>query len=394
MSIVFNTTTRRWVAMVALGLPLILLVSLTTGCDRRRQAVDKLAKDSKQLNDFDNSLTFNSVKFEDFDKKGRLWWRVNAKQARYSKDQKIARITEPHGEFFQDGKSILKASAENGEVRKDGETIFLRGKIVATDTRDGLVLHGDELEWQPKADLVIVRNNVSGTHAQFNVTAKEAHLLTREKQLNLKGQVVADVNDPRLQFRSEQVTWQIQRQLLISDRPLQLDRYTKQTITDRATANQGIVDLKSKVAVLKQDAQIALADPPAQATSNSLIWNLPTKTIVSDLPLTIFNRSQGVTLTGNQGQLNLTYKMFYLNGNVRGVGERNQSQVSADHLIWNMTTQHFIAEGSVNYQQVNPLFNLTGPRASGTMKDGNILVSGGRVETQFIPDQISKVPGN
>ncbi|SRR5579883_1911149 len=375
----------RSLGSTVLKLTLIGLLLTIGACGQRSRTASKIAQDTQQAEDFDNSLTFNAVTLEEFDNKGQLWWKVKATQASYSKDKKVARLQQPQGEFFQDGKSILQVKGQSGEVQQNGQTVYLRGKISATDTRDGLVMQGDELEWQPKNDLVIVRNNLTGTHRQLKISAKEGRFYSRKQQLELLGQVNAQATNPDLQFRSEHVIWQIDKKTLTSDRPLQIDRLAKNAVTDRATANQGVADLNTRTVTLKQNAQITLADPPAQLASNALVWNLNEQTIVSDQLLTINNPAQQVTLSGNQGRMDLKNKMLYLTGDVRGVGTKNQSQLNSDRLNWNIVTQRFEADGNVKYQQGQPPMNLAGPRATGTLRDQNILVSGGRVVTEFVP---------
>ena len=368
-------------------LPLLLLLVLctTAACGNRNHTAEKIAQDSKQAEDFDNSLTFNAVTLEEFDNKGQLWWKVKATQASYSKDKKVARLQQPNGEFFQDGKVVLQVKGQQGEVQQNGQTIFLRGKITATDTRDGLVMQGDELEWQPRKDLVIVRNNLTGTHRQLKLAAKEGRLYTRTQRLELQGQVQAQATNPDLKFQSEHLIWQIPQQTLVSDRPVQIERFNKAVLTDRATANQGVADLKAKTITLKQNARLTLVEPPVQLASNDLVWDLQSQRVTSAQLLTIDNRQQQVTLSGNEGRIDLQSKMLYLAGDVRGTGQKNQSQLNADRLNWNITTQKFEADGNVRYQQGQPPLNLAGPRATGTLQDQNILVSGGRVVTEFVP---------
>jgi lipopolysaccharide export system protein LptA len=95
------------------------------------------------------------------------------------------------GDLFQDGKVVLQVSADSGEIEEDGQKVFLKGQITATDTRNGAVLRGDELEWRPKEDLLVVRNNLKGNHPQLQATAKEGRYFTRKQQVELLGQVAA-----------------------------------------------------------------------------------------------------------------------------------------------------------------------------------------------------------
>jgi LPS export ABC transporter protein LptC len=389
MLTLFDFGSRRLIGSTALRVALVALLLVTSACGGSNRAVEKIAKDSQQIQDFDNSLTFNDLTLEGFDKQGKRRWKVKSKQASYSKDKKIARIQQPAGELYQDGKAIVLVSAQSGEVKQDGQNIFLRGQIKAKDLRNGLIMQGNELEWQPKNDLMVIRNNATGIYKETKVSAKGGEYFTRTKRLELKDQVVAESKKPDVQFRSDHVVWLVDKKQLISDRPLQIDRtLAGKPVPDRATSNQGTLDLNTKTATLKQNSQITLSDPPFQVSSNSLVWNVDAKTIVSDQPVTLVNQKQRVTLTADRGQVNTQTKMAYLNGNVRGIGTRNQSQLVSDSLTYNLGTQQFLAEGGVNYQQANPPFNLVGPRATGTVQDQRVVVSGGRVMTEFIPDTV------
>ncbi len=383
-------SSQRW---ARLALPL-LIGGLTFGaiaCGGQNQAEKQLANEAKNFEkeSFDTDLTFAFVTLEEFDKKGRLWWRVKAKEATYSKDKKNAQIKDPKGEFFQDGKAILRVSAQKGEVQQDGQRIFLRGNIIATDLRDGLVIKGSELEWRPQEDLILVRNNVTGTRQNMTAIAKSGKYLTRARRLDLEGSVVATSKDPAFQVTTDRLAWLVEKQKLVGDRPLQMQRYAGNTVTDRANASSGEMDIKAETLTLKQSAQLNLADPPIRVSGNQIIWKIKDGKISSDQPITFFNSQDNVTLTGNQGDLNLTTKDLNLIGNVSGGGGSRQSSLKSDRLKWNITTQAFEAEGNVVYRQAKPPISLSGPKASGTLKDQQVVVSGGssggRVVTQFVP---------
>lgn len=374
------------VAKSALLSLLVVSLLLSVGaCARRSRTAEQFAQESAKVKEFDGSLAFNDVTLEQADEKGRLWWRVKAKQATYSNNQKLAQIETPKGELFQDGKAVFKISAKKGEVQQDGKKILLKEQIVAIDTRDGMILRGNELEWRPEEDLLIVRNNLTGTHKQVQMSANEARTLTRKRQVELIGQVVAITKDPALQMRTEHLVWFAPEQKLVSDRPTQIDRYVGKTITDRATANEAGADLKTKIVAFKKNAQLTLVDPPLQVASNSMLWDTKNQNVTTDQPVSVLHRLQRVTLAANRGRMDLQQKIVYLAGNVQGVGQRNQSQLTSDNLNWYIPTESFIASGNVVYRQSNPTFNLTGPQASGKLRDQTVVVSGGRVVTQIIP---------
>lgn len=367
--------------------PLVVLVALLCGlvaCGDQSRIVKKVAQDTSPVQNFEIDLTFNDVILEQANEQGRIVWKVNAKQATYSKDKKVAQVQSPTGELFQDGKPVYQISAQQGEIHQDGKKLFLRGQIVATEKRNGVVLRGNELEWRPSEDLLIVRNQLSGTHRQVQAVAQEARAFSRDARIELQGRVVANTTDPALQLRTEHLIWQIREQKLIGDRPVQIDRYKGKKITDRARANYAEVNLKTKNATLKQNATLALLEPPLQVASNSMSWNLNTETVTADQPVRIVHRLPQVTLTAKEGRMDLQKKIVYLTGDVYSVGQRRQS-LKAKALTWYLPSQLVEAEGDVIYRQVEPPVSFTGQKAVGKLQDQNIVVSGGRVVTEIIP---------
>jgi len=369
-----------------LAAPLVGVMLLFTlfSCGDQNSTVEQRAQDTSAVQDIERNLTFNDVTLEQADAQGRPIWIVKAKQATYSKDRRVAQVENPIGNLFQDGKSVYQITAKEGEIEQDGEQLFLKGQIVATDPRNNLVLRGNELEWRPKEDLLIVRNQLTGSHPQVQAVAQEARVFSRTGRIELQGKVEATTSDPTLQMRTERLIWQIREQKLIGDRPLQIDRYKDKKITDRATANQGEVDLKTKIATMKQNAQLALLAPPMQVTSNSMIWNMNTEMVTTDQPVRLVNRQRQITVTANQGRMDTQKEVAYLNGDVNGIGQRGQSLKSKE-LTWYLPTQLMEANGDVFYRQVDPPVSFKGQKAVGNLQEQNIVVSGGRVLTEIIP---------
>ncbi|WP_193883865.1 LPS export ABC transporter periplasmic protein LptC [Oculatella sp. LEGE 06141] len=357
------------------------------GCRSGSRGAERLAEDSSAAQDLNSNLTFNNITLEQADEQGKRLWQVEAEQATYSSDQKIAQVTNPDGELYQDGELAFRVKAQRGEVRQDGERILLKGQIVATDVKSGAILRGDELVWTPEDNVLVVRNNLRGTHPQFRATAREARVYNRERYMELEGQVVATTQDPNLRLNAEKMVWRIDDEKVNSDRPIQVERLNGQQVTDRANGNQADVDLETKIVQLRQNAQLVTVDPPLQVNSNLLVWNLANETVTSEQPVTIVQRQQQVTATADRGRMDLERRIAYLTANVRAVAQRNRSQLSADSLTWNVSTEQVNAEGNVVYQQADPPLTSRGPRAVGRLQNQTIVVSGGRVVTEIIPDQ-------
>jgi len=115
---------------------------------------------------------------EQADEQGRS---VCAEEATYSKDKKVAQVQKPTGELFQDGKPVYQIIAQ--EIQQDKQ-LFLKGQIVATDPRNGLCCVA--MSWSgDQSDLLIVRNQVTGTHPQVQAVAQEAR--GRADESNCRG---------------------------------------------------------------------------------------------------------------------------------------------------------------------------------------------------------------
>lgn len=352
---------------------------------------NKLAEDIKTAQKSNSTLTLNQVTLEQANEKGEMFWKVKSKNAVYSKDQKIVNVQNPVGKLFQDGKEIYDIQGETGQVFQEGNQVFLKGKIVAKDLKNGVVLRGNELEWRPKEDILVVRNNLTGDNKQVAASAKEARVFTRARRMELFGSVVANIKDPIVQLRTEHLVWFLDLQKVNSDKPTQIDRYKDKTVTDSGFADQIDVDLKTKIATLTKNAQLMPTDPPLQIESSLMSWNFPAQNVVSPGPVKVFHRVEKVTMTGDTGRGDLDKKVFYLTGNVVGIGEKRQAQLNTDRVTWYLTNQTFDAEGNVVYRQLNPVFNLTGPRAAGQLKDQTVVVKGdgggGQVVTEIVPDE-------
>lgn len=371
--------------MLALGVAILIL---TASCRSGNRAADKLAQDSSAAQQIDTNLTFNNITIEQPDEKGQTLWKVKAKQAIYTPDKAIAKVKIPYGQLYQDGKPIYKVQANEGEVRKDGDRIFLRGDVVATDIRSGAVLRGEEMEWRPKRDMLVIRKNLRGTHPQLKMSADQATVFNRQRRVELVGHVVAIATDPALQMQGEMLVWKMEKKTITSALPIQIQRLKGKQVTDNATSDKADVDLATKIVHLKQNARLILSDPAVRVTGSSLIWSLGDQILTADQPVTVFHQEQQVTLTADRGKMELTPKIAYLTGNVHANGQKNQSRLTSDTLRWDISTQNIVAEGNVIYDQTNPTVNLKGPRAVGKLQNQTIVVSGGRVVTEFIPQPV------
>ncbi|MFM2064836.1 MAG: hypothetical protein RLZZ507_4507 [Cyanobacteriota bacterium] len=368
-----------------LPLTLLLLIGLFS-CGN--PSPPKPEQDASANQNTDSKLTFFGVALEQFDEEGRPIWKVKAQQAKYTKETEIGEAQKPEGELYQDGKVVYTIKAETADIKQDGKQLLLKGKILATDPLNGVVLQGNELEWRPQEDLLIVRNQFNGNHKQLKATAQEARVKTREQRVEFLGKVVATSADPQLQMRTERLIWQVKEEKLIGDRPIEIDRFQDNKITGRGKGNAAEVNLKTKIATLQPQAQLDLLEPPMQITSNSMTWNINQEIVKANSPVRVFHQAENVTVTGNKAEMKIPQKTVYLTGNVNAVGQRGQS-LKSNQLTWYLEKKLLEAQGNIVYRQVEPPLNFQGATAVGNLETENIVVKGGgsgnRVVTEIIP---------
>ncbi|MBE9204960.1 LPS export ABC transporter periplasmic protein LptC [Nostoc sp. LEGE 06077] len=376
-------------------LPLTLLLMISLGACGGKSPTSSNQNNQHSAADSESNLTFFDVTLEQADEVGRPLWKVRAKQAVYTKEKQIGQAENPYGELYQDGKVIYQIKADQADIQQDGKRLFLKGKILATDPNNGVVLQGNEMEWLPKEDLLIVRNQINGKHKQLQAVAQEARVKTRAQVVDFFGKVVANSTDPQLRMRTEHLIWQIKQEQLIGDRPLQFERYKNNQITDRGRGNSAEVNLKTKIVTIKQNAQADLLDPPVQILSNSMIWDMNRENVRTNSAVRVFHRAEKLTVTGNQAEMKIPQKTVYLVGNVNAVGQRRQS-LKSQNLTWYLDKKLLEAQGNVVYKQVSPALTFNGDTAVGNLETENIVVSGGktgnRVVTEIIPE--SPTPKN
>lgn len=379
------------VNLYRLSLTFFLVMGLVS-CGGKSPTSGKPTATSASAQNSDSNLTFFGIAFEQFDEVGRPIWKVRAKQAKYTKEKEIGQAESPYGELYQDGKVVYQIKAERADIEQDGKQLFLKGKILATDPHNGIVLQGNELEWRPKEDLLIIRKQINGSRQQLQATAQEARVKTREQRIDFSGGVVANSVDPQMQIqmRTAHLLWQIKEEKLIADRPLQIDHYKNNQINAHGRGNSAEINLKTKIATIQQNAQVQLLDPPMQIASNLMNWNMNTETVTTNSPVRVFHSAEQVTVTANQGEMKIPQQTVYLTGNVNAVGQRRQN-LKSQTLTWYLDKKLVEAKGNVLYKQFDPPLNFTGETAVGNLQTENIVVNGGnssgRVVTEIIPQE-------
>ncbi len=371
--------------LIPCAFSLLTLVS----CGGEKPSIEEESANKESVEEDESKFTFQGVALEQFDEKGQPIWKVNAKQAKYTKEKQIGEAESPYGELYQDGKVVYKVTAQKADIKQDGKQLFLKGKIVATDPSNGVVLRGNELEWRPQEDLMIVRNQLRGNHKQLQAVAQEAKVKTREQRIDFSGGVVAKSVEPQLQMRTQRLTWMIKQEKLIGDAKIQIERFKNNKIIDRGRGDAAEIFLKTEIVNITKNAFIQLLDPLVEIASNSMTWNIKAETVKTNAPLKVVHRTENITVSGNRGEFKIPQNTVFVRGNVKGVGQKGQS-IQSNNLTWYLDKQLLKASGKVVYGQTNPKLTFRGETATGNFQTENVIVKGGnsgnRVITEIIPE--------
>jgi len=99
---------------------------------------------------------------------------VKAEEAIYSKDKKLAQVRKPTGELFRMANQFTKSPRSREQSNRMASSCFL-GSNCSNRSSERF---GGNGWWIPQSDLLIVRNQLTGTHRQVQAVAQEARVLS------------------------------------------------------------------------------------------------------------------------------------------------------------------------------------------------------------------------
>ncbi len=374
---------------LVLTVGMLFLASAITACQGNSESQNNSNNSTQEVGNTESRLILNNATLEQSNAQGEILWKIQVDEAAYSPDRKKAQLTAVKGNIFEKGQIVLKIKADQGEIYRDGQEIYLKQNVVAVDPRNNAVMESDEVEWRPQESVLMVRKNLRGSHPQLKASAKEGKYYANKQEFELTGNIIATSNKPQMQLKTEHLLWKIPQQKVIGDRLLNMIRFQDKTITDKLVANRAEVHLNTKRVIVQENIEFKSIKPPVQVATNEIIWKYQDRQVTSSKPVTLIHYEQGVTITGNQAEVDLTNNIAYLRGGVQGNSTANAAKLYSNDLTWNINTQIIEALGNVIYEQTNPDFNLTGEKAVGTINDNKIVVSGNgqdRVVTEIFPE--------
>lgn len=373
---------------VAKGLFFCVLLWGMTAC-QSASVEDQQSSKNDNLERLDTQFTLENAILEQSNTQGNILWKVKSRKTVYSQDRQTAHLEQVTANLLEDGQVILQLSSNKGAIKENGLVILLQGQIVVTDARNQAVVRSEEAEWRPSEQILLVHKRIRGSNDNLEIEADKGKYLIDLQSLELEGNIVANTLQPSIRLKTDHLLWLIPQQKVIGTRPLEIVRYQDDTISDRVVANQGEVDLQQNVLYLQKDIEMRSIDPSLRIATNSVEWNYQTRVATSNQPIHIIDLENELDIIGNQGTIDLNQQIATLDQGIKGINNRNQSQLYAQNLIWYIPTEQVEATGNVIYQQVDPPLNLTGDRAIGKLQDNSVVVTSNnqqnRVVTEIVP---------
>jgi lipopolysaccharide assembly outer membrane protein LptD (OstA) len=370
-----------------IGLSLLLMTAGLTAC-----GINKPPKPA--ASPVPGGVGLNALTLRRTDNQGRPLWQIEAKTAKYQNNQ--GQVQSLVGQLYEAGKPVFRLQSPTAQIRQQGDQLLIVGSTTVTDLRGKGVLTAQEFLWRPATGTLIARQQPKLVYPVVQVTANEMQADSRQQQVLALGKVQAD-SPLGLRLLTERLNWQIPQARLMagasdagsnaSGNPgVRLFQLTGSGKGNTAEGDTLSYDLKTQAVQLQSSqsvAQIQLVQSKLTITGQSFTWQIPQQRLASDRPLAVRSGKSAVNVTANSGTLDLATEKAVLNGNVRAIGQKQQSVLTTDQLTWLIPTQRVEAVGNVLYQQQQPRFTVRGGRAIGLIDEQQVSVSGGGVVTEI-----------
>ena len=276
-----------------------------------------------------------------------------------------------------------------------------KGQVQQVAPNQNTDLRAERLVWQQKDQVIQAMGNARVKQLEGGQTtdlrAQQLVWQRKEQVLRAEGNVVAVGQGDGVRVQTQRAILQQKEGLWTSDVPTVMERYDCSSgtcvVSDRASSNRVDMRMAEQVVFLRGNAKITLADPALDATSESMAWHMKDQRLIADQPVTVVNKTDGVVLQGNYGDVDMKAQVANLVGNVRGRSQQNQSRMRSERLFWAMKEEQVQLVGNVFYQQADPPLTSTGDRAAAALKDGVFVLLSGpgqRARTTFVTEETTK----
>jgi LPS export ABC transporter protein LptC len=314
-----------------------VLAGLGAGCGgTKSRGEEKIARDTKAAEEFQGDLVFDNLTLNRADKQGQVLWEVRAREGRYSRDRKLARLSDVKGKLFQDGKVIYEIAAQRGEVEQNGQILKVSGKLRAKDLRDKMEFQGGEAIWEPTKFQLQMKGGVVLTHPQAIVRSEEAVAFSRDRRVELAKTVKLVSKDKQTKLDSDRLIWQMKAD--------ELQAIGKVV----ATGSKPALKLTGDRLVWQRKKQIteaignvvAVDDKGANRLSaDRIVWQMKDQIAEAQGRAVAVGQKPAMQLNADRIVWQLKDRVAQAIGNVVAVGQDPAVRVQSQRVVWQQTPQ-------------------------------------------------------
>jgi LPS export ABC transporter protein LptC len=314
-----------------------VLAGLGAGCGRTKsRGEEKIARDTKAAEEFQGDLVFDNLTLNRADKQGQVLWEVRAREGRYSRDRKLARLSDVKGKLFQDGKVIYEIAAQRGEVQQNGRILKVSGKLRAKDLRDKMEFQGGEAIWEPTKFQLQMKGGVVLTHPQAIVRSEAAVAFSRDRRVELAKTVKLVSKDKQTKLDSDRLIWQMKAD--------ELQAIGKVV----ATGSKPALKLTGDRLVWQRKKQIteaignvvAVDDKGANRLSaDRIVWQMKDQIAEAQGRAVAVGQKPAMQLNADRIVWQLKDRVAQAIGNVVAVGQDPAVRVQSQRVVWQQTPQ-------------------------------------------------------
>ncbi len=180
--------------------------------------------------------------------------------------------------------SNLEITAKSGKYFTDRESLEIQGNVIATTDKPALQLTSDRLTWNvaqnqlksPGAVEIVsfdkdetVTDKLVSDRAEVNLTQNIATLYNNVEFISLQ---------PKLQAATDFFTWNYQKRIGKTDRPIEILARDRQT---SLTGNAGEIDLRQQIAKLQDGVRGINQQKQSELYARQLTWKIDTEEITA-----------------------------------------------------------------------------------------------------------------
>ncbi|WP_019502420.1 LPS export ABC transporter periplasmic protein LptC [Pseudanabaena sp. PCC 6802] len=328
--------------------------------------------------------SLSNITFSEVDKNGKQLWEIQASNAEYNQNQRIASVKKVRGKFFRDGKPAIEAVGERGTIDQAKREITIEGKVSAIAIKDGINLKADRIVWEADRDLLTATGNIKAEKPadKLAIVGKKLTAYPSTNRFKLEKEVVATSVKPPLRLESALLVWDANLNKVIADVPFRVVHLKEKV---RIRADKGEWSIKDSLVTLVGNVKGRSFDRDLDVISNSLVWDIQKQIVNLPVSLRVVSNSRGVELNANKGRIDLGKQQINLDGQIQASSKQNQAVLTADAVEWQIPAQTIVVQGNVNYRQTEKNVSVTGDRAVANIAEQTVQVSGGDVVTKITP---------